>query len=238
MCGRYFRRSDKQQIAEAFHLGLPTTFEILPTYNAAPQTFQPVVCLNRETGERELLQMRWGLVPFWAKDAKVAYSTINAKAETVQSSAVFKEPFRQRRCLIPVDGFYEWQAISARIKLPFAIGLKDTSLFALAGLWDVWKEKAGGVTLLSFTVITTDPNPLMEPFHNRMPVILAPSDYDRWLDVDNPQQPPVDLMRPCSEDKMLAWRVAPAVGNVRNDEPGLIDPIDTPPDDQQALLFS
>ena len=109
MCGRYYRRSDKQKIAEAFRTGVPTTFEILPSYNVAPQTFQPVVCFNRKTLERELVQMRWGLVPYWAKDAKVGYSTINAKAETLTTSPAFREAIKRRRCLIPADGFFEWQ---------------------------------------------------------------------------------------------------------------------------------
>ena len=105
MCGRYYRRSDKQKIAEAFRTGLPTSFEILPSYNVAPQTFQPVVAFNRKTLEREILQMRWGLVPYWAADPKIAYSTINAKAETLTTSSVFREAFKRRRCLIPADGF-------------------------------------------------------------------------------------------------------------------------------------
>ena len=107
MCGRYYRRSDKQKIAEAFRTGLPTSFEILPSYNVAPQTFQPVVCFNRKTLERELVQMRWGLVPYWAKDAKVAYSTINAKAETLTTSPAFREAIRPRRRSIPPDAVFE-----------------------------------------------------------------------------------------------------------------------------------
>ncbi len=223
MCGRFYRRSDKQQIAEAFRTGIPTTFEILPSYNVAPQTFQPVVCLNPETLERELYEMRWGLVPFWAKDSKVAYSTINAKAETLTTSPAFREPFRRRRCLVPVDGFYEWQALSAKVKQPYAVALKSGSVFALAGLWDTWKDRKSGLVLSTFTIITTDPNELMEPFHNRMPVILTPTDYDRWLAPGDPSRLPVDLLRPYPQEKMIAWKVAKDVGNVKNDRPDLID---------------
>jgi putative SOS response-associated peptidase YedK len=224
MCGRYYRRSDKQQIAEAFRLGLPTTFDILPTYNAAPQTFQPVVRLNHDTGERELTQMRWGLVPFWAKDGKIAYSTINAKAETLATSPAFREPFKRRRCLIPVDGFYEWQPLSAKFKQPYAVGLASGVLFALAGLWDTWRDEATGLVLETYTIITTDPNPLMEPFHNRMPVIVDPPDYERWMAPVDPSRLPADLLRPYPEEKMSAWKVSDAVGNVRNDSPGLLAP--------------
>jgi putative SOS response-associated peptidase YedK len=225
MCGRYFRRSDKQQIAEAFRLGLPTTFEILPSFNVAPQTFQPVVRLSSDTGERELAPMRWGLVPFWAKESKVAFSTINAKAETLSTSPAFREGFKRRRCLIPLDGFYEWQAISPKMKQPFAVGLASGTLFAVAGLWDRWRDKATGLGLETFTIITTDPNPLMEPFHNRMPVIVKPEDHERWMAPADPAQLPVDLLRPYPEDEMRAWKVATAVGNVRNDSLDLIAPL-------------
>lgn len=225
MCGRYYRRSDKQKIAEAFRTGVPTTFEILPSYNVAPQTFQPVVVLNPDTLERELYQMRWGLVPFWARESKIGYSTINAKAETLATSPAFREPFRSRRCLIPVDGFFEWQTLTSKLKQPYAVSLSSGAMFALAGLWDTWKQKGIGAILSTFTIITTDPNELMEPFHNRMPVILSPADYDRWLMPADPSHLPVDLLRPFPEDKMKTWKVSTAVGNVRNDQPELIDPV-------------
>ena len=224
MCGRYYRRSDKQQIAEAFRLGLPTTFEILPSFNVAPQSFQPIVRVTEDTGERELASLRWGLVPYWSKDSKIAYSTINAKAETLATSPTFREAFKRRRCLIPLDGFYEWQSINARSRQAYAVSLKNSSLFAVAGLWDRWKDKATGQALETFTLITTDPNELMEPFHNRMPVILRSADYDRWMQAADPERLPVDLLRPFPEDEMAAWKVGPAVGNVRNDSPDLIEP--------------
>lgn len=225
MCGRYYRRSDKQKIAEAFRTGVPTSFEILPSYNVAPQTFQPVVAFNRKTLERELLQMRWGLVPYWAGDAKIGYSTINAKAETLTTSSVFREAFKRRRCLVPADGFYEWQQIDRKTKQPFAFALKDGSLFALAGVFDVWKDKKTGQALFSYSVITTDPNELLEPFHNRMPVILKAADYERWIAPAEEHRLPVDLLRPFPEELMAAWKIGTAVGNVKNDEPGLIAPI-------------
>ena len=225
MCGRYFRRSDKQRLAEAFRLGLPTSFEILPSFNVAPQTFQPVVRLSSETGNREMAPMRWGLVPFWAGDSKLAYSTINAKAETLATSPAFREAFKRRRCLIPLDGFYEWQPINAKQKQPFAVSLKSGELFAVAGLWDRWKDKATGQSLETYTIITTDPNALMEPFHNRMPVIVKPEDFERWMAPADSARLPTDLLRPYPEDEMRVWKVASAVGNVRNDNPELVAPI-------------
>ncbi len=159
MWQRYYRRSDKQRRSQRSSArGVPTTFEILPSYNVAPQTFQPVVAFNKKSLERELLQMRWGLVPYWASDPKVGYSTINAKAETLTTSPVFREAIKRRRCLIPADGFYEWQPIDRKNKQPFAFALKDLSLFALAGVFDVWKDKKTGQPLFSYSVITTDPN--------------------------------------------------------------------------------
>lgn len=232
MCGRYYRRSDKQQIAEAFRLGLPTTFEILPSFNVCPQSFQPIVRLDEETGKRELAQARWGLVPFWANDPKIAYNTINAKAETLAASPAFREALKRRRCLVPLDGFYEWEPSGGKNKQPYAVSLASGGLFGVAGLWDRWKDKASGEWLDTFTVITTDPNEVMEPFHNRMPVILRPDDFQRWMDPgDDPGDParlPVDLLRPYPAEEMKAWKVGAAVGNVRNDHSGLIAPLDEP----------
>jgi putative SOS response-associated peptidase YedK len=224
MCGRYFRRSDKQRIAEAFRAGVPTTFEILPSYNVAPQSFQPIVRLNEENSERELALLRWGLIPFWAKDAKIGQSTINAKSETVTTSAMFREALKRRRCLVPADGFYEWQTVDPKTKQPYAIGLADDSLFAFAGLWERWKDKITGQSLETYTVLTTEPNELTAPIHNRMPVILAPRDYERWLAPADPARLPVDLLRPRPADEMKAWKVGLAIGNVRNNDPSLCIP--------------
>jgi putative SOS response-associated peptidase YedK len=198
---------------------------LAPSYNVAPQSFQPVVRLNRESGQRELAIMRWGLVPYWAKDAKVAFSTINAKAETITTSPTYREAIKRRRCLVPADWFYEWQKLDAKTKQPYAIGLKDNSMFAFAGLWERWKDKTSGQVLETYSVITTDPNELMEPIHNRMPVILAPKDYERWLQPGEPSHLPVDLLRPFPAEEMNAWKVSSAVGNVRNNSPELCEPL-------------
>jgi putative SOS response-associated peptidase YedK len=228
MCGRYVRRSDKQRIAEHFRVHGPSVPDFGQSYNVAPQTFQPVVRLNQETGEREIVLMRWGLIPFWAKDAKMGLSTINAKAETVATAPSFREAFKSRRCLVPADAFYEWQKLDAKTKQPFAIALKDGSPYAFAGLWERWREPATKEPLETFTVITTDPNELVEPLHNRMPVILQPKDYDRWLTPGDPARPPVDLLRPFSAEYMTAWKVDRKVGNVKNDTPDCVEPMTEP----------
>jgi putative SOS response-associated peptidase YedK len=225
MCGRYYRRSDKQRIAEAFRVGVPPSFDILPSYNVAPQSFQPVIRLNHETGEREFAQMRWGLVPFWSKDSKIAYSTINAKAETVATSPTFREALKRRRCLVPADGFYEWMKLDAKTKQPYAIALKDGQPLAFAGLWERWVDKATNQPLETYSIITTEPNELTAPIHNRMPVILAPRDYERWMAPADPAQLPLDLLRPFDADAMMTWKVGKDVGSVKNNTPGLCQPV-------------
>ncbi len=196
-----------------------------PSYNVAPQSWQPVVRLSEDTGDRELTVMRWGLVPFWSRDGKSAFNTINAKAETITTSALYREPFKRRRCLVPADWFYEWKKVEAKTKQPYAIVMKDDSLFAFAGLWERWKDKETGEILETYTILTTDPNKLMEPIHNRMPVILAMKDYERWLEPGDPQRPPVDLLRPYDAEQMKAWKVSTDVGNVWNNNPSLIEPL-------------
>ena len=162
MCGRYARRADKQRIAEAMSAGVPA-FEIGPSYNVAPQTFQPVVRLNRDTGEREIVLMRWGLIPFWSKDQKIAFSTINAKAETISTSASFREAIKNRRCLVPADAFYEWQKLDAKTKQPYAIALmKDGEVYAFAGLWErMERTRKRKPRWRPSRIVTTDANELI-----------------------------------------------------------------------------
>jgi putative SOS response-associated peptidase YedK len=222
MCGRFARKSTQQVLADWFGVELEDMPWFAPTYNAAPQSVQPVVRLNRDTGAREFAMARWGLVPFWAKDAKTGYSTFNARAEEAAKKPAYREALKRRRCLVPADAFYEWQRLDAKTKHPFAIGLKSGEPCALAGLWERWQPKEGE-PLESFTILTTDPNELMETIHNRMPVILEPRDYDRWLEPGDPARPPVDLMRPLAAEKMIAWPVSDRVGNVRNNDPQLLE---------------
>jgi putative SOS response-associated peptidase YedK len=251
MCGRYSRRWDKQRIAEAFQTGNvdglvyedhEDDWSTEPNYNVAPQTVQPVVRSSPETGRRELTTMRWGLVPFWSKDAKIAYSTINARAETIAKSPIYREAARRRRCLVPADAFYEWQKLDAKTKQPYAIALKDREIFAFAGLWETWKDKTADRQLETYTILTTDPNALMEPFHDRMPVILDPKDYDRWLGLEpgtGPASPqlPTDLLRPYPAERMRSWKVSNRVGNVRNNDPELLTPLEEPRAASQPSLF-
>jgi putative SOS response-associated peptidase YedK len=222
MCGRFARKSTQEVLADWFGVELEDMPRFAPSFNVAPQSVQPVVRVNRDAGNREFALMRWGLVPPWAKDAKIGYSTINARAEEAASKPVFREALKNRRCLVPADAFFEWQRLDPKSKRPFAIGLKSGDPYAFAGLWESWRPK-GGDPLETFSILTIDPNEVMEPIHNRMPVILEPKDYDRWLDPGDPQRPPVDLLRPYPADQMHAWPVSDRVGNVRNNEPALLE---------------
>ncbi len=226
MCGRFARRSTREVLAEWFGVDLDGAPQFSPSYNAAPQSVQPVVRLGRDSGLPEFALLRWGLVPYWAKGAKIGYSTINARAEEAATKPAFRDALRQRRCLVPADAFYEWQQRSAKSKQPFAIGLKSGEPFAFAGLWERWRPKEG-VPIETFSILTTDPNQLLEPIHDRMPVILEPKDYRRWIEpaaAPNIERLPLDLMRPFPTESMVAWPVSERVGNVRNDDPELLMP--------------
>jgi putative SOS response-associated peptidase YedK len=225
MCGRFARKSTQEVLAEWFDLQLEDMPWFAPSYNVAPQSTQPVVRLGRSSLRREMALLRWGLVPFWSKDTKIAYSTINARSEEVASKPAFREALKRRRCLIPADAFYEWQRLDPKTKRPFAFALASGEPYAFAGLWESWRprEQADAPPLETFTILTTDPNQLMEPVHNRMPVILEPKDYDRWLDPSDLTRPPIDLLRPYPAERMRVWPVSDRVGNVRNNEPELLE---------------
>jgi putative SOS response-associated peptidase YedK len=222
MCCRFVRSSSQEVLADWFGVELEDMPWFAPSFNVAPQSVQPIVRLSRDTGGREFALMRWGLVPFWAKDAKLGYSTFNARAGEAATKPAFREALKKRRCLVPADAFYEWQHLDAKAKQPFAIALKGGEPYAFAGLWERWQPKEGE-PLESFTILTTDPNALMEPIHNRMPVILEPRDYTRWLEPGDSTRPPVDLLRPYPAENMLAWPVGQRVGNVRNNDPELLE---------------
>lgn len=225
MCGRYGLRSDKQSIADAFYAKKVNPKVVLaPNYNVAPSTFLPVVRLDEE-GDRELTLMRWGLIPFFSKDDKTAYKSTAARAETIAIVPTFREAFKRRHCIVPADWFYEWQALDPQRKKTqsWAIARKDRKLFGMAGLWESWNDPASRQPLETFTIITTDPNEVLEPIHTRMPVILRPEDYERWLAPVDPARQPTDLLRP-SLVSLEAWKVDPKVGNVRNIGPELCEP--------------
>ena len=201
-----------------FHTENPTpNWE--PTWNMAPTRDAPVVRLHPETRARHLDLLRWGLVPHWAKDPKSVRQPINARAETAATSPMFRDALVRRRCLVPADVFYEWQA-TAEGKQPFAIARTDGHPMVFAGLWEGWRG-ADGTVMRTFTIVTTSANATLRPLHERMPVVLEPSDWPAWL--GETETDPTALLR-SSAAEFRVWRVGKAVNNVRNDSAALLEP--------------
>ncbi len=216
MCGRYFLDTLPELLAEQFRMHKYPVYPV--SYNIAPT--QPTLILRRHGDEDEWAWVRWGLVPHWAKDLGIGARMINARGETVAEKPAFRAAFRHRRCIVPASGFYEWRAQPGG-KQPFAIVPTDAACFGLAGLWEHWTAPDGSVVETS-SVLTTTPNELMATIHDRMPVILDPTDYAAWM-----QSPPAEaagLIRPFPAQRMRAYPVSKAVGNVRNNSPELVVP--------------
>jgi putative SOS response-associated peptidase YedK len=210
-------------LAEQFELSEVPDLE--PRYNIAPT--QDVAVVRQEGSTRALALLRWGLVPSWSKDPTIGARMINARAETAAEKPAFRAAFKQRRCLVLADGFYEWQSSGqGRQKQPFYIHMKDGKPFALAGLWERWQGDEGGSTLETCTILTTEPNELVRPIHNRMPVILAPADYGQWLDPAMQQAGPLQAMlQPYPAAALDAYPVSRAVNNARHDSPECVAPL-------------
>jgi putative SOS response-associated peptidase YedK len=222
MCGRFTLTDPDVDLAVQF--GLPEIPDMQPRYNIAPT--QPVAAVRLKAGDeaREMVMLHWGLIPFWAKDPKIGARMINARSETAAQKPSFRMAFRQRRCLVIADGFYEWQKQNGT-KQPFFIRLRDARPFAFAGLWEHWEGKDASV-IESCTLLTTEPNDLLRTLHNRMPVILSPGDYDLWLDPEV-QQPDLiqPLLRPYAALEMEAYPVSRFVNSPGNDSPTCIEPL-------------
>lgn len=218
MCGRYELSSHPTAVALAFGLAHPP--EIHPRYNIAPTQQVPIVRVNR-AGERELLQVRWGLVPRWAKDPSIGTRMINARAETLATKESFRLPFARHRCLVPASGFYEWRSTVSG-KQPVHIGMRDGRPFGLAGLYERWLSPEGDV-LDTCTIVTTIACESLRPLHERMPVIVPDGDYGRWLDRANDDAS--DVLEPWSGEPLLIHPVSRRVNDVRNDDAALIEPV-------------
>ncbi|MDZ4771009.1 MAG: SOS response-associated peptidase [Chloroflexota bacterium] len=218
MCGRYVLAVDPGALQDAFSLTEVPQFS--PRFNVAPTQINPVI--TNEAPDAAAM-MRWGLIPSWAKDKKMASALINARAESAAEKPSFRAAFKRRRCLVPVSGYYEWQERESGGGIPTYIHLPDSPLFALAGLWEVWREPETGETVKSYTIITTDANEYMSQFHHRMPVILDRRDYEVWLHDGDATPATSALMRPYS-GSMDAYVVSRAVNRPMNDSPDLIEP--------------
>jgi putative SOS response-associated peptidase YedK len=227
MCGRFSSTSQLQFLLEQFRAEPLGVEGHQASWNVAPATDILVVTASPD-GPRQLRELKWGLVPRWAKDPSGANRMINLRAETVREKKGWKSTLARRRCIIPIDGFYEWQDQGkGQRKQPFYITSRDFTPLALAGLWATWRDPDSGEELFTCTILTTSANDLMEPVHHRMPVILAPEDWDSWLDPENTDTEELaKLLVPAPEEMLTLWPVDPAVGNVRNNRPELQEPLE------------
>ncbi len=216
MCGRFAFYSPSEATAALF--GATTSSEVVPRYNIAPTQFVAAVRRDEQDAP-ELAMLRWGLVPFWAKDPSIGNRMINARSETVAEKPSFRSAYKKRRCLILADGFYEW-CKEGDGKTPYFISLADGSPFAFAGLWENWTSKESDESLQSATIITAAASDFMAQLHHRMPVVMRPEQADRWLGGD------AELLSDAIDNspEFRAWPVDRKVNNARNEDPALIDP--------------
>lgn len=230
MCGRYVSSSTPDEIAQYFDAEAPTEAALEPSWNVAPTNDVYVVLADGET--RRVASHHWGLVPFWAKSPAIGSKMINARAEGLADKGAFKHAFRTRRCIVPADAFYEWQKVPGqKAKQPYLIARPDGEPLAFAGLWEEWRGPERDQRLRSTSIITTTPNALMATIHDRMPVILPPTAWDRWLDPTNHDLEALgELLVPAPAEVLVLRPVSTEVNNVRNDGPHLADAVDLAPD--------
>ena len=222
MCGRFSLHAPEADILDAFDIdALPVGVTLAPRYNIAPS--QDIAIVRADDKDRHLGLARWGLVPGWSKEAKSRYSTINARAESVADKPAYRTPFRRKRCLVPADGFYEWQQ-AADAKVPHYICRQDRKVFAFAGLWDHWSGEDEAFD--SCVIITAPASGIMTKLHARMPVIIDPADYDTWLD---PAVTDPDAIAPCLGTTtpighLTAWPVSTRVNSPKHEDPQCLEP--------------
>jgi len=222
MCGRFALYSDPFALAHRFSAEVPTGLR--PRFNIAPT--QAILMMREESNRRCFTLAHWGLIPRWAKNRDIGYPAINARADTIAYKPVFRDAYRRRRCLIPVDGYYAWQAVpGSKAKLPWFIVLRSRLPMALAGLWERWRSPKGEY-VESCAMIVTEANALLRPIQNHMPVILAPGHWNDWLestvhDVKLLQS----FLKPSPDDDMSAWPVSAMVNNQRNDSEECIEAV-------------
>jgi putative SOS response-associated peptidase YedK len=219
MCGRFALFAAGDEIAERFQVAEAPLFS--PRYNIAPT--QTVAAVRATSAGRSLSYLRWGLIPSWSADPKIGYKLLNARSETVAEKPSFRAAFKQRRCLIPASGFYEWQKGEGRSKQPFFIRPRDSDLFSFAGLWEKWNDPKGE-TVETCTILTTTANEVMRPLHDRMPVILDDGGNALWLDPSASVDALRALFVPFASDRIEAFPVNPWVSNARNQGPRCLEP--------------
>ncbi|MBC7771502.1 MAG: SOS response-associated peptidase [Pyrinomonadaceae bacterium] len=228
MCGRYTHRIFWNELHRLMELTTPVQLPI--RYNIAPTQTAPVVRIDdrERSRSRSLAMLRWGLLPSWARDIKVGSSLINARAEGIESKPSFREAFRRQRCLVPASGFYEWKRLAnGKVRQPYYISTADQKPIAFAGLWESWHNTSHqGEPVETFTIITTTPNEMMAPLHDRMPVILDPQDFPSWLDPGNKDTAGLlALLRPYPAELMQSHPVSPRVNSPAFDDPSCIESV-------------
>ncbi|MEL6963360.1 MAG: SOS response-associated peptidase [Pseudomonadota bacterium] len=234
MCGRFMLKSPVDEIASFF--GIDPSSALHPRYNIAPSQ-EAAIIRSTSGGGRRLAFATFGLVPHWAEDPKVGYKMINARAETIDSLPSFRDAYRRRRCLVPADGFFEWQIVDATgqgPKQPYSIRRVDEKPFAFAGIHERWEAKHGGRIIESFAIVTTQANRTLAAIHPRMPVVLDAERGEQWLDTS------IDgcaLLKPCPEDWLVATMVGTRVNKPANDDPSVLEPTDRPITPAQGSLF-
>ncbi|MBW6464710.1 MAG: SOS response-associated peptidase [Firmicutes bacterium] len=222
MCGRFALATEKNILDMLYDLEIRTGFNLKPRYNIAPSQQVPVLRLSPGEGKRELVELKWGLVPFWAEDPSIGSRMINARAETAAEKPSFRDAFRKRRILVPASGFYEWKKEEG-VKQPYFITRKDKKTFSMAGLWERWDK--GDAPLESFTILTIEPNSLISELHNRMPVIIPEEAYKEWLNPAADLQLLQKLLVPYPPDELIYHPVSRLVNRPANDTPDLIKPL-------------
>ena len=230
MCGRFTNSKDPNDIAKRFEAVLGGLPDVLPRFNIAPRHVVLAIRHEPESGHREVVPLRWGFIPSWAKDSTIGNRLMNARGETVNQKPAFKSAFMQRRCLVPADGFFEWRKRKDRgfehRKCPYYIRFQDGRLFGFAGLWESWKDHNGkGVE--TCTIITTTPNEIVKPIHERMPVIIEEHNYEEWLNAGPAQRGSLqNMLRPFPPHEMEALPVGSWVNNPTVDDRKCVEPIE------------
>lgn len=237
MCGRYVATTTAEGLVKFFVVDDRQVDDLPPSYNVAPTDNVPAVV--RYDGQLVLTEFRWGLVPFWAKDRKIGASMINARSETVADKPAFAESVEKRRCLLPADGFYEWEKVADGTKrgkrLPWFVRRTDGDPMVYAGIWSSWRDKTAGPDaprLLTCSVLTTKANGVLEPIHDRMPVILRREQWDAWLDPQADMGDLRELFGPAADEEVERFRVSTRVNTVANNDPALLEPL---PEDAQDV---
>ena len=232
MCGRYSLTTPEEAMRRVFGYDGPL-LNLPPRYNIAPTQILPVIRAESDGSGRLLERMRWGLVPSWAKDLSIGARLINARAETVADKPSFRSAFRKRRCLVPADGYFEWQKTGTD-KQPWFIRMRSDDVFAFAGLWETWTDESNGETVVTYAIVTTEANDLTASIHHRMPVIVAPADYDAWLNAE--PEAANGLLRAFPSTEMVAHPVGKLVNNVGNDVAACLEPAEPAEPVQRTLL--